>query len=125
MASMSCFAEVDFACSERVKVCRFALGESCSAATGSATCSVICSVAGCSSLVEVEVTETWTDDEILLKIFISRPRRPCFSLESSSSTIVVGEGVEIVGCAGMANYTGLEGYTGVREDGACGPGLWM
>ena len=76
---MSCFAEVDFACSGRVEVWSSALKESCSTATNSVTCSVICSAVGCfdySGLAGVEVTGTWTDEEILLKIFVRRPRRP-------------------------------------------------
>ena len=88
---MSCSTEVDFTCSGRVEVHRSAFRESFSAAIGSATCSVICTAVGCfdySGLVGVEVTGTWTDEEILLKIFVQRPRRPCSSLESSSSTIV-------------------------------------
>ena len=67
---MSCSVVVDFACSRRVEVCGSTLRESCSANTGSATCSMICSAAGCFDcfrLAGVEVTGTWTDEEILLK----------------------------------------------------------
>ena len=117
---MSCFAVVDFACSGRVEACGSTLRESCSAATGFATCSVICSAAGCSSLAGVEAIGVWTDEEILLKIFIQRPRRLCSSSESSSSTIVAGEGVEMAGYAGMADCVGLEDCTGVGEAGAYG-----
>ena len=64
---MSCSAEIDFACSGRVDVCGFALRESCSTATGFATCSVIFSATGCfdySGLAGVEVTRAWNDEEI-------------------------------------------------------------
>ena len=83
---MSCSAEVDFTRSGRVRVCSFAFKESCSVATGFANCSVIYSVAGCfdcSGLVGVGVTAVWIDEEILLKIFVRRPRRPCSSSKSS------------------------------------------
>ena len=70
MASVSCSAKVDFACSGRVEVCDFALRESCFAATSFTTCSMICSAVGysdCSGLARVEVTRAWTDEDILLK----------------------------------------------------------
>ena len=120
MASVSCSAEVDFACSGRIEVYGSAIRGSCSAVTGSAICSVA-DYSSCSGLVEVEVTGTWTDEEILLKIFVRRPRRPCSSSKSSSSTIVARERVEIASCAGMADCTDLEGCTRVREVGACRP----
>ena len=126
MASVSCSTEVDFACSGRVEVCGSALRESCSAATGSATCSVICfatSCFDCSGLAGVEVIGTWTDEEILSKIFVWRPQRPCSLSECSSFTIVAREGVKMTGCAGMADCISLEDYTGVEEARAYGPEL--
>ena len=122
--SVSCSTEIDFTRSGRVKVCGSAFRESCSAVIGFAICFVICYTAGysdCSGMAGVEVTGVWTDEEILLKIFVRRPRRPCSSSESSSSIIVAREGVEMAGYAVMADCTSLEGCTGVREVGTCRP----
>ena len=121
---MSCSAEVDFTRFGRVKVCDSVFKESCSTATGFVIFSTICSVASysdCSSLVGVGVTGVWTDEEILLTMFVWRPRRPCSSSKSSSSIIVVGEEVKMANYARMTGCTGLGGCTGVREVGACRP----
>ena len=121
---MSCSTKIDFTSSGRVEVCGSAFRESCSTSIDFAICSVICSAAGCSDcfgLAGVEVTGVWTNEEILLKIFVQRPRRPCSSSKSSSSIILAREGVEMANCTGIPNCTSLEGCTGVREVGACRP----
>ena len=70
---MSYSTEVDFTCSGLVKVCGSTFEGSFSTATSFAICSVICSVANyfdCFGLVGVGVTRVWTNEEILLKIFV-------------------------------------------------------
>ena len=109
----------------------FALWSSCFAATSfaifSVVCSMVCSAASCSDcsgLVGVGVTGIWIDEEILLKIFFWRPRRPYSSSESLSSIIAAEEEVKMVDCAGMAGCTDLWSDIRVREVGACRPEPW-
>ena len=107
---VSCSVEENFICSTTVEVCGSAFRESCSTTIGL----TVCSVAGCSGLGGVGVTGVWTNDaEILLKIFVWMPQRPCSSLESSSSIITLREEVGMTDCIGTAGCTDLGGYTGV------------
>ena len=112
MTSISCSTEVHFACSGRVEVCGSALRESCSTAAGSITCSTDCPAAGCfdcSGWVGIKLVGVWPDEEILLKIFVRSPQRPCSSLESSSSIIGARGRVEMVGCIRRESSIGMEG----------------
>ena len=119
-------AEIGCTCSEGVEVCGSALyssaiWESCSVVAGSAACSAICLAAGCydrSGLEGATLVGTWTDEEILLKIFVRSPRKPCSPSEVSSSITGI-RGVVMEGCAG---WTKVEGCTGLRGCAEAGEG---